>query len=89
MTAPLKLLCYHDPGHGWLAVKTAKLKELGIADRISRYSFQRGLSSYLEHDADARLFLATMKASSQDVVIEERHTNKTSPIRSYEQYKAA
>lgn len=89
MTAPLKLLCYHDPGHGWLAVKTAKLKELGIADRISNHSYQRGLSSYLEQDRDAALFIDAMKKESQEFVIESRHTNKSSPIRSYSQYKAA
>jgi len=31
-----------DPGHGWLEVSRSELKELGILNQISRYSYQRG-----------------------------------------------
>jgi hypothetical protein len=31
-----------DPGHGWLKVPKALLAQLGIADKISPYSYQRG-----------------------------------------------
>lgn len=45
-----------DSGHGWLEVSKAKLKSLGIADKISGYSYQKGDKAYLEEDCDAGLF---------------------------------
>ena len=89
MSTPIKLRRYYDPGHGWLAVKTAHLQELGIADKVSIYSFQRGQSTYLEKDRDARLYHEALQARNIAVEIKDSHTNKSSPIRSYEVYKAA
>lgn len=37
---------YSDPGHGWLAVKRRELKDLGIDQTISSYSYQKGLTIY-------------------------------------------
>ena len=47
---------YSDPGHGWLKVEKAILRELGIADKISAYSHMRGDCAYLEEDCDATTF---------------------------------
>jgi hypothetical protein len=46
-----------DPGHGWLEVPIAEIKALGIADKISAYSYRKGNMAYLEEDCDAGLFL--------------------------------
>jgi hypothetical protein len=45
-----------DAGHEWLAVKKNELIELGIADKISAYSYEKGATAYLEGDCDAALF---------------------------------
>jgi hypothetical protein len=43
---------YTDPGHGWVEVPRALLHELGIADKITGYSYQRGEDVFLEEDCD-------------------------------------
>jgi hypothetical protein len=45
-----------DPGHGWLEVKRAELESLGIAHKISPYSYEKNDRVYLEEDCDASLF---------------------------------
>jgi len=47
---------YSDPSHGWLKVKRQELVELGIENRISGYSYQKGDAVYLEEDSDAPKF---------------------------------
>ena len=49
---------YEDASHGWLEVPKSLLKELGIADQISSYSYQSGDMVYLEEDADLSLFIS-------------------------------
>ncbi len=45
-----------DPAHGWLEVPRAELDALGIAHKISRYSYQRDDLVYLEEDCDFAIF---------------------------------
>lgn len=49
-----------DGSHGWLQVPTKLLRELGIFNHISRYSFFDifGDTAFLEEDFDANMFLA-------------------------------
>lgn len=47
---------YTDPGHGWLQVPKSELIELGVADRISSYSYQELDTVYLEEDCDLSTF---------------------------------
>jgi hypothetical protein len=56
-----------DPGHGWLAVPITQLEALGIANRISRYSYKHEATAYLEEDCDAPLYLAALEASGVDL----------------------
>lgn len=77
---------YQDPGHGWLAVKRQWLIDLRIDDRITPYSYQRGRTVYLEEDCDAATFLEAAKAAGWEVAYSGRHTNRNSPIRSYDRY---
>ena len=46
----MKLVMFHDDGHGWLQVKKENLPSDMV---ISPYSYQRGLDVYLEEDVDA------------------------------------
>lgn len=81
-------LNYHsDAGHGWVAVKIALLADLGIADKISQCSYQRGKSAYLEEDCDAVLLVDTLKAKNIEYTIKALKQKNHSPIRSYESYK--
>ena len=53
---------YQDPGHGWIEVDTQLLNTLGIASKISGYSYISGTTVYLEEDCDAGTFLQAFEA---------------------------
>jgi hypothetical protein len=77
---------YSDAGHGWYAVKIKTLVALGIADKISSFSYMKGQTAYLEEDSDAAIFFNTCKKMFFSVVtVQQSHTGR-SPIRSYAPY---
>lgn len=82
----LKLNSYSDPGHGWIKVKRSLLQSLGIADKITRYSFQRGQWVYLEEDCDASTFMDACKAMGIEVSFSHKCGNRQSRIRQYDRY---
>ena len=74
-----------DAGHGWMAVKRAELKRLGILDKITPYSYQRGGTVYLEEDCDAATFMDAKTEVGETVTkdnLRESYQDR-SPIRSY------
>jgi hypothetical protein len=75
---------FSDPGHGWLRVLRAQLKQLGVEDKVSRYSYQRGKWAYLEEDCDAALFINAMREAGWSFVIKQKNSAyKYSTIRQY------
>lgn len=84
----LKLNYFTDPGHGWVSVKLQTLIDLGIADKISTYSYIRGKSAYLEEDCDLGLLFTTCDSMGVKIDLITKHTNNRSPIRSYATYRA-
>ena len=42
-----KFVFFSDPGHGWIRVKKTLLEALGIAERITPYSYENG--EYASH----------------------------------------
>jgi hypothetical protein len=66
-----------DPGHGWLEVPRAELDALGIANKISRYSYQRADLVYLEEDCDFAHFAAAKAAAGQPVKYAEVYQENT------------
>lgn len=84
----MKLKFYSDPGHGWLAVKRTLLNELGVEDKISPYSYQKGKTVYLEEDCDLSVLSTALSIRGIVIEYDERHTDKRSPIRSYDSYTA-
>ena len=81
-------LFHSDPGHGWLQVKRQELKDLGILDKISHYSYQKRGDVFLEEDCDYSLFMHEMRSRGKEVKITElvsKHDD--SIIRSYEGFK--
>ena len=77
---------YTDPGHGWAAITMAELSALGIADKISLYSYRKGDTAFLEEDCDFFVYMEAIKG--QPYEIKEHHTNNDSQIRSYAQYRS-
>lgn len=75
MTTTRKLTFYTDPGHGWLAVDRADLDALGIAHKITAYSYQRGDRVYLEEDVDATTYLEAAAAAGWRVTCREKYSN--------------
>ena len=79
---------YSDPGHGWMAVKRKMLDELGLKFTITRYSYQKGQTVYLEEDCDAGNFMKALREQrGLEIKIVEKSTDNRSPIRSYESYR--
>ena len=84
---PKVYVLHTDPGHGWLAVKQRELEELGIADRITRYSYARGTTAYLEEDCDLETFFAAYHARhGQDPTYRTSYRER-SAIRSFDPYR--
>jgi hypothetical protein len=78
---------YTDAGHGWLAVPIKDLKELGIENSITLYSYMRGKTAYLEEDCDAGAFMeAYEKMNGKRPEISYGKHQDRSPIRSYDGY---
>jgi len=75
-----------DPAHGWVKVPVSLLRELGIAGKITSYSYRKGKNAYLEEDVDATLFVnAFKKRFGVNPKFNERVVDRT-PIRSYPSY---
>lgn len=52
-----KYTFHHDAGHGWLEVNRTDLTALNIADKITPWSYQKGVKVFLEEDCDMATFL--------------------------------
>ena len=80
---------HSDAGHGWLAVKLADLKMLGIESVITDFSYVKGKTAYLEEDKDATTYINAMKAKGINVVVRHGPPRDRSPIRSFKRYEPA
>lgn len=82
----LKLTYYTDAGHGWLKVNRAELDALGISDKVSAYSYQKGDFAYLEEDCDASLFMDAAKAAGWTLNMIGKNCANYSTIRQFERF---
>jgi len=71
-----------DPGHGWFSVSQKDILELGIADKISPYSYMNHTRAFLEEDCDATLFLDSAEKAGWKITIKDSLTNGQSQVRS-------
>lgn len=79
---------YQDPSHGWIAVKRELVESLGLASKITMFSYQRGKTVYLEEDVDAPLVLNELsKRGVLWTVVGNSHRGMRSPIRGYDRYR--
>jgi hypothetical protein len=80
------IIVYSDAGHAWGKVKRQVLVNLGLADKVSTYSYQYKDNVYLEEDCDLPLLCSTLMALDTRIKFVEKHTNRNSRVRSYEHY---
>lgn len=78
--------CYNYKDHSFLAVKLQTLFALNLQDQISSHSYMKGKTAYLEEDLDAGIFIKKWKEVYGEIHFDEKHTDKSSPIRSYDYF---
>lgn len=84
----LKFVLYADPSHGWVKVKRDQLIRMGILNRISGYSYERGQYIYLEEDTDASEFFNRLDALGKKwEVVYKTTISKQSKVRGYDQFE--
>ena len=87
MPKSIKIKMFADPGHAWARFPKARLSKLGIADKITSYSYQYNGNAFLEEDCDLTTLVNALKGVGYtDIKFDESHTNKSSKIRSYSHY---
>ena len=86
MSKTFTITCYSDPSHSWGKVRKDVLVNLGIADKITRYSYQRGDYAYLEEDCDLTTLCMALNERDTRVKFVEKRSSRDSKIRSYERY---
>ena len=88
MTKKISIKVFADPGHAWARIAKSKLVSLGIADKISTYSYQKGENAFLEEDCDLSVLISALLVRGYEIKFNESHTNRQSKIRNYSTYKA-
>lgn len=82
-----KFTMFTDPGHGWLVATLSQLRDAGVYDKVSSYSYKSGELAYLEEDCDAGLFLEAYMSKHglvfDDIKIVEIHTDHDAPCRNF------
>jgi len=88
MTKKISIKVFADPGHAWARFPKAKLVSLGIADKISTYSYMNGSNAFLEEDCDLSTLIGALREKGYtDIKFNESHTDRQSKIRSYNTFR--
>jgi hypothetical protein len=84
-----KKVFFSDSQHGWLRVKRCEIDGLGIADQITRYSYQKGDWVYLEEDLDVSTFIKAWESreTKKFSVDRQSYCNGSSQIRNFASYR--
>ena len=78
---------FSDSAHGWLRVTLSDLRNSGVFEKVSSYSYKKGNFAYLEEDCDAQLFLdGYKKLFGGDYQIREHDSVKNSSIRNMNRF---
>ena len=75
---------YFDSGHGWLEVTYEELIDLGIAKRITNWSYRDGEKVYLEEDIDVGTYIDAVKEQRGLVVTVKNLNVADNPLRNPE-----
>jgi len=84
--ATIKKYFHSDSGHGWLAVKRSEVEKLGIADKISGFSYQKGKTVYLEEDKDMATFKTALETAGDQLEVKVAKIVKRSNIRGFSKF---
>ena len=87
MAKTISIKVFADPGHAWARVAKSKLVKLGIADKISTFSYMNGSNAFLEEDCDLSVLIGALRSRGYEIKFNESHTNRYSKIRNYQTYK--
>lgn len=87
MARSITVQIFEDPGHGWARFPKQRLAKLGIADKISTYSYQNGANAFLEEDCDLDVLIGALRQRGYEVRFRTHHTDRSSKIRSFETYR--
>lgn len=82
----MNLVFHSDAGHGWLAIKEQKLKDIGVYEMVSGYSYRKGKTVYLEEDCDAPLAIGRLEELGIPFTIKRGAYQERSNIRSYDSF---
>lgn len=77
---------YSDAGHGWLEVDKGLLDVLGIADKITKWSYKNGRKVYLEQDCDAGTLFDALRKRKIMYRVEYIYEKDDSHIKRYARY---
>jgi hypothetical protein len=73
-----------DPGHAWLAVRTADVVAAGITPSVFSYISRGGNVTYLEEDCDVALYVEATGLDCQGLRV--TYYNNEWPGRNYPSY---
>ncbi len=83
----IKFTYYSDDGHGWLKVPIKVIAKLGIANKISSYSYYNNGCVYLEEDNDMIIFQSQCEKVNYKFRVEHIYHAGASKIREYKIYR--
>lgn len=74
-----------DAGHGWVKVPLKEIKSLGIAHKITKYSYMRKDMAYLEEDCDLAMLFKALESVNVFPVLRASKSRgeRSSRIRGY------
>lgn len=82
-----------DDGHGWLEVPIQHVRDAGVLDQVSKFSYLRHGEQlgtlYLEEDCDAPLFLRAVDLMEEARTYKDLHTDGDSRVRTLPHWKGA
>jgi len=81
-TEARKFTTYNDPGHGWLKVTLADMREAGLSPAdFTSYSYMDGEKYFLEEDCDAGKFLNAFEQKVGPFELIDKYVPGNSSIR--------
>lgn len=86
MSRTITLLVFEDPGHAWVRFSKKRLAELGIADKITSFSYQNGNNAFLEEDYDLSILANALRERGYEIKYNTNRTDRSSKIRNFDRY---
>lgn len=83
----MQLTYLQDPGHGWIACPLPLAHDLGITDKVSRYSYLDRDILWLEEDCDAALLVDALRARGEPISFVEIFIKHDAHIRALPRWR--